>query len=336
MLPIAVRRFVHPPGPTAGATAPVPDNQTEFMDFFATANTACLGTETNASLRTDADRRQRLRFGQPRTAIRRNHGPIVAILGQGAQPSNGADFRGFIALDIRNFAGGRDPALLQRRHGLDQRQHAQGDGGELGHGRRLSRPDFPAGDHAARPERPGRDHDGQLDRHRRSTRCSTASRRATRSSSPSIRATSWRSLTSRSRRRRPSLADDGPVTASAHDEGRTEPGVHRHGRRLSTLADTLDPQNPMVTGTLGGAADHLHPQPGHAVAGLRHDRHALEHHDAGAVTGDLHHLGPGPGRQPVPHDQVPADRRSRSAPSLATSSIVRAHRSRSRRPRAIP
>jgi hypothetical protein len=29
---------------------------------------------------------------------------VVAILGQGAQPSNGADFRGFIALDIRNFA----------------------------------------------------------------------------------------------------------------------------------------------------------------------------------------------------------------------------------------
>jgi hypothetical protein len=33
-----------------------------------------------------------------------NHGPVVAILGQGSQPNNGADFRGFIALDIRNFA----------------------------------------------------------------------------------------------------------------------------------------------------------------------------------------------------------------------------------------
>ncbi len=32
------------------------------------------------------------------------HGPVVTILGQGAQPSNGSDFRGFIALDIRNFA----------------------------------------------------------------------------------------------------------------------------------------------------------------------------------------------------------------------------------------
>ena len=29
---------------------------------------------------------------------------MIAILGQGAQPGNGADFRGFIALDIRNFA----------------------------------------------------------------------------------------------------------------------------------------------------------------------------------------------------------------------------------------
>ena len=33
-----------------------------------------------------------------------HHGPEMVILGQGAQPGNGADFRGFIALDIRNFA----------------------------------------------------------------------------------------------------------------------------------------------------------------------------------------------------------------------------------------
>ena len=30
-----------------------------------------------------------------------NHGPVVTILGQGAQPSNVADFRGFVVLDIR-------------------------------------------------------------------------------------------------------------------------------------------------------------------------------------------------------------------------------------------
>ena len=34
---------------------------------------------------------------------RTNHGPILEILGQGADPDNGSDFRGFVALDIRNF-----------------------------------------------------------------------------------------------------------------------------------------------------------------------------------------------------------------------------------------
>ena len=33
-----------------------------------------------------------------------NHGPVVEILGQGASPTGRSDFRGFIALDIRNFA----------------------------------------------------------------------------------------------------------------------------------------------------------------------------------------------------------------------------------------
>ena len=32
-----------------------------------------------------------------------NHGPIIALVGQGASPSNAASFRGFVALDIRNF-----------------------------------------------------------------------------------------------------------------------------------------------------------------------------------------------------------------------------------------
>ena len=33
-----------------------------------------------------------------------NHGPVIALVGQGALPSNNASFRGFVALDIRNFA----------------------------------------------------------------------------------------------------------------------------------------------------------------------------------------------------------------------------------------
>lgn len=102
MLPVAVRRFVNPPGPTSGAITPCPGNQTEFMDFFATADTACLGTETDAALRAEPNAGAAFDSANPGSDPT-NHGPVVAILGQGAQPNNGADFRGFIALDIRNF-----------------------------------------------------------------------------------------------------------------------------------------------------------------------------------------------------------------------------------------
>jgi hypothetical protein len=101
MMPIAVRRYVNLPGPGTGAY-PCVDDETEFMDFFATANTACLGTETDTSLRTEPSAGNAFDTTTPGSDPT-SHGPVVAILGQGAQPSNGADFRGFIALDIRNF-----------------------------------------------------------------------------------------------------------------------------------------------------------------------------------------------------------------------------------------
>lgn len=88
LLPIAVRNFVHAPGPSGGSY-PCNYNDHKFMDFFATADTACLGTDTDGSLRTD-----------PSVAV---PGPVVDILGQGSQPGNGADFRGFAVLDIRNY-----------------------------------------------------------------------------------------------------------------------------------------------------------------------------------------------------------------------------------------
>ena len=102
ILPIAVRRFVHLPGPNAGATSPCPENQNEFMDFFATGNTSCLGSETNTALRTAPNAGSAFDALNPGSDST-NHGPVVAILGNGAQPNDGSDFRGFIALDIRNF-----------------------------------------------------------------------------------------------------------------------------------------------------------------------------------------------------------------------------------------
>lgn len=103
LLPIAVRQFVNAPGPNNGATSPCPDDQTRFTDFFATADTACLGTDSDASLRTVPTAGSAFDSTNP-ASDSADHGPVMAILGQGAQPSNGADFRGFVALDIRNFA----------------------------------------------------------------------------------------------------------------------------------------------------------------------------------------------------------------------------------------
>ena len=103
VMPIAVRQFVYSPGPASSTPVPCNDNQNTFMDFFATADTACYGTDTNGSLRTDPSALGAFDPVDPGSDSAQ-HGPVVAILGQGAQPGNGADFRGFIALDIRNFA----------------------------------------------------------------------------------------------------------------------------------------------------------------------------------------------------------------------------------------
>jgi hypothetical protein len=102
LMPIGVRHFVQPPGPTSGATSPCPLNETQFMDFFSTANTSCLGTDTNGTLRTEPSIGANYDTATPGSDPT-HHGPVITILGQGAQPNNGADFRGFLALDIRNF-----------------------------------------------------------------------------------------------------------------------------------------------------------------------------------------------------------------------------------------
>ncbi|HEU0244523.1 MAG TPA: pilus assembly protein TadG-related protein [Candidatus Limnocylindrales bacterium] len=101
LLPIAVRNFVKAPGSNTG-TAPCTDNQTKFMDFFSTANTACVGTDTNATNRVQPNAGAAFSSANPDND-RTNHGPVIEILGQGAQPGNGADFRGFVALDVRNY-----------------------------------------------------------------------------------------------------------------------------------------------------------------------------------------------------------------------------------------
>ena len=101
LLPIAVRQYINRPG-DGGGVAPCVDDTSEFMDFFATADTACVGTESSGG-RTSPNAGSAFNATTPDND-RTNHGPIVEILGQGADPDNGADFRGFVTLDIRNYA----------------------------------------------------------------------------------------------------------------------------------------------------------------------------------------------------------------------------------------
>lgn len=103
LLPIAVRHFINAPGPTVGAAAPCSTNMNNFHDLIATSDTSCLGTSTNGSLRTNPSPGLAFNAGNPNNDPS-SHGPIIVLVGQGAAPGNNASFRGFVVLDIRNFA----------------------------------------------------------------------------------------------------------------------------------------------------------------------------------------------------------------------------------------
>jgi hypothetical protein len=109
LLPIAVRHYINAPGPFVGAVAPCDGNTNHFQDLVATANTSCLGSTTDGSLRSTPN--PGLPFnGTTPDDDPVNHGPIIALVGQGAAPSNAASFRGFVALDIRNFQYASPPS----------------------------------------------------------------------------------------------------------------------------------------------------------------------------------------------------------------------------------
>jgi len=102
LLPIAVRHYVNAPGPFAGAVAPCDGNQNQFQDLVSSENTSCLGSVTDRSLRSTPNPGAAFNAATPDDDPA-NHGPIISLVGQGASPSNAASFRGFVALDIRNF-----------------------------------------------------------------------------------------------------------------------------------------------------------------------------------------------------------------------------------------
>lgn len=83
-IPIVARRYSNAPGPGGG-----------FVDFVATAATSTLGRADPLSV---------IGYDGRTPASETSPGPVFELYGPGAKASNEANFRGFVALDIRNFA----------------------------------------------------------------------------------------------------------------------------------------------------------------------------------------------------------------------------------------
>ena len=83
LLPIAVRHYINAPGPFAGAVAPCDGNPNHFQDLIATADTSCLGSMTDASPRSVPNPGAPFNASAPDDDPV-NHGPIIALVGQGA------------------------------------------------------------------------------------------------------------------------------------------------------------------------------------------------------------------------------------------------------------
>lgn len=82
-IPIVARRYTAAPGPGAG-----------FTDFLATSGTSASGALDTFSV---------LGYGGRTPASEVDPGPVFELYGPGAKASNESAFRGFVALDVRNF-----------------------------------------------------------------------------------------------------------------------------------------------------------------------------------------------------------------------------------------
>lgn len=84
-IPIVARRYASPPGPGSG-----------FVDHLATAATSGSGVVDPANPRG---------YDVRTPASEANPGPTFSIYGPSSKASNDSSFRGFVALDVRNFEG---------------------------------------------------------------------------------------------------------------------------------------------------------------------------------------------------------------------------------------
>ncbi|HUX71320.1 MAG TPA: pilus assembly protein TadG-related protein [Cellulomonadaceae bacterium] len=99
LMPVAVRRYIGGAGPNSPVPNPCPDTLTAsgiFFDFAATTATDCQGA---------VDTTSPIGYGGRTPASPSSPGPAIQLVGQGASASSGGvSFRGFINLDVRNFA----------------------------------------------------------------------------------------------------------------------------------------------------------------------------------------------------------------------------------------
>jgi hypothetical protein len=255
LLPIAVRNFINPSGPDAGAASPCPGDKRQFMDFFATADTACLGSDSDDSLRAVPSAGNDFDTSSPGSDPA-HHGPVIEILGQGAQPNNGADFRGFIALDIRNFqavgtqqyynnvSAATNPTTLKSLEA-----HWVTIGGYPG-------PLFPP---ITSPPDPN-DEAAAMNGNSTGTVIDEVAKRFALGDEILVAVYSGNVSAI------PDFAVSSPATIALQTTGTvTNAGSVKVSRNqafsgqvtMSTLADTFDPNNPMVTGTLSGGASPI-------------------------------------------------------------------------------
>jgi hypothetical protein len=82
-IPIVARRYDAAPGPGSG-----------FTDFLATSGTGTTGAVDGFSV---------LGYGGRTPASEADPGPVFDLYGPGAKAANDSSFRGFVALDVRNF-----------------------------------------------------------------------------------------------------------------------------------------------------------------------------------------------------------------------------------------
>ena len=333
LLPIAVRHYLNAPGPTTGAVSPCAGNTANFQDLVATANTACLGSETNSALRQDPSPGMDFDPANPDNDPT-HHGPIISlVLGQGAKAGNSSSFRGFVALDIRNFQSASSNVFYNGvTAGANANTLKSTESGWIPTG--YPGPAFPS---VIAPPDPN-DQVAIMGGNSAGIAVSAVDDRY--APGDEILAAVYPGIMMTIPDFSVSSPGAIPIAASGRtanvgsfkvvpQQGVQWPGDAVHHRRRRR------PEQPARPGHDAQSVKptDLHPQSRHAVAGQRH--HGLRHRrrDIGRSRGDLRHLAQGTGRQPIPdHELHPVrDQRGRRGQGLLISTTTNTQSGRSHR-----